>query len=155
VLRRYYPSVQMQQQKRLQVIQKLNFNILNMLQNFPGSQPLHLAAAVGSLNCIERLVEHGVDVCARDDLGRTPLHMAAIHGNARCVYLLIKHGPDALKVVDAEGNTPHQVALNSNNKEAAEIIEVSFSLKSLIIRSSLANVTFRDLFSEKAFFLQL
>lgn len=53
--------------------------------------PLHLAARVGSLNCLERLAqEPNSSKMPLDNLGRTPLHLAAIQGDKRCVYFLIK-----------------------------------------------------------------
>lgn len=57
-----------------------------------GSLTLHSAAWSGSVECIEILLAHNMDVDARNYLGRTPLHWAAELGHLDAVDVLLKHG---------------------------------------------------------------
>jgi len=55
---------------------------------------LHAAAAQGSIDDIQRLVQAGADLNARDGNGRTPLHVAAFQGHGAAVRELIAIGAD-------------------------------------------------------------
>ncbi len=51
---------------------------------------IHEAAKLGDADILDRLIEYGVDVNARDkDTQNTPLHYAVFHGHERCVWLLL------------------------------------------------------------------
>ncbi|MCY4308504.1 MAG: hypothetical protein OXC57_09565 [Rhodobacteraceae bacterium] len=49
---------------------------------------------------MDRLVELGVDINARDDLEQTPLHMIAIEGTPELAELLVSLGSDIRAVDD-------------------------------------------------------
>ncbi len=102
-----------------------------------GSHALHLAASVGSLNCLEKLCEQRkpedstwnfpvifLEQVPLDNLQRSPLHCAAANGDVRCVRLMIIKFPTSLKLQDAQGNTPLDIATKKKNDEAAAIIDV-------------------------------
>ena len=55
-------------------------------------QPIHLAAKVGDLDLVSKLVAHGACVDALDASQMTPLHWASLGGHASTVEWLIKHG---------------------------------------------------------------
>ena len=52
------------------------------------------AAFGGSGECLKLLLQHGVDVNARDSTGKTALMFAASAGSAYCVELLVKAGAE-------------------------------------------------------------
>jgi hypothetical protein len=78
-----------------------------------GQTLLHLSCLLGFPALVQFLIEHGIDLDARDRNGYTALHFAAIaavDGKAReevreCARLLLGAGAD-LKVVNALGKTP-------------------------------------------------
>ena len=57
-----------------------------------GRTPLQLAASVGSVPVVNRLIAAGADVDAADSRGRTPLHAAAWNGHLEVVTTLLKAG---------------------------------------------------------------
>src|SRR5207247_9508179 len=69
-----------------------------------GGVALHFAAASGSAETIEILLDHGADVNAREpQWGQTPLMFAAAAGRTGAVKLLMARGADVratAKVVD-------------------------------------------------------
>ncbi len=69
--------------------------------------PVLLCAAseIGDLEGIQRMLDDGADINARDYNGRTPLHVAAAAGQAHTVQLLLQHGASPL-VADRSGRTP-------------------------------------------------
>lgn len=79
--------------------------------------PLHVAAALGSEDCIRLLLEHGADF--RSHWGprkMTALHLAAEDGNAICARLLTQAGAS----VDAKNHrrqTTLHLGINATSKK--------------------------------------
>ena len=67
-----------------------------------GRTAMHYAAAAGSSEIVQALVEMGCDVNAKDDAGSTPLAEAATRGNVAVVDLLVDLGAD-ITVKNADG----------------------------------------------------
>ena len=59
-----------------------------------GLWPIHIAAANGHVQCLQRLLELGVDREPRQIQGATPLHCAAHAGRVECVKVLLDAGAD-------------------------------------------------------------
>ncbi|THH29855.1 hypothetical protein EUX98_g4324 [Antrodiella citrinella] len=74
-----------------------------------GQTLLHLAARLNFIKVTQFLLDHEIDVDARDRSGCTALHHAAMMSSTECARLLIEAGA-ALDVVDARGKTPAEVA---------------------------------------------
>lgn len=74
-----------------------------------GQTLLHLAARLNFTKVTEFLLDHDIDVDARDRNGCTALHHAAMMGSTECARLLIEAGA-ALDIVDARGKTAAEVA---------------------------------------------
>ncbi len=81
-----------------------------------GQTPLMLAAAYGSLEGVELLVENGADVKAASNSGVTALHWSA--RNVKKVRLLLDRGADA-NVRSQLGRTPLLVAASSTGTAEA------------------------------------
>jgi ankyrin repeat protein len=74
---------------------------LHAVLNLPHEKPEQLAL---QQRITMTLIKHGIDVNARDTLGRSPCHLASEKGNIEMLKLLIDHGGD-VSVVDAAGKT--------------------------------------------------
>ena len=53
---------------------------------------LHVAAALGAVPDIVRLISAGEDVNAFDDQGRTPLNVAEAYGRETAAEIIRRHG---------------------------------------------------------------
>lgn len=74
-----------------------------------GQTMLHLATFLGFSRVVQFLLDHGVDVDARDKNGYTALHFAALKSSSACARQLIEAGA-ALDIVDALGRTAAEIA---------------------------------------------
>jgi len=70
-----------------------------------GNTPLHLAAEKGNLLVVEKLLDYGADMKAKNKSGDTPLHLAAEKGNLLIVNLLLENGAD-FEFKNERGETP-------------------------------------------------
>ena len=66
---------------------------------------LHAAAYDGKAVIVERLIDLGADVNAKESSGRTPLHHAANNGHIDVIVELVRSGAD-IESKDAGGMTP-------------------------------------------------
>lgn len=73
--------------------QTVVFDDINAV-NSDGDNALHWAVHAGDLETARLLIEAGIEVNQRGDLGRTPLHLACISGNREIVLLLVRNGAD-------------------------------------------------------------
>ncbi|KAL9037692.1 MAG: hypothetical protein Q9180_003581 [Flavoplaca navasiana] len=79
----------------------------------PGMTALHCAArlrSVGAVECIEVLIDDGLDIDAKDDFMETPLHKACQRGNHEAVKTLLRKGAATSPV--ARKGTPLHEAVN-------------------------------------------
>ena len=72
-------------------------------------QPIHLAAAKGHVEVVERLVAAGIRINTGDAEGRTPLHWAATSGWVRMSEYLVRHGA-TVNFAQKDGFTPLHAA---------------------------------------------
>jgi hypothetical protein len=138
----------------------------------PGSLlPLMMSAYKGDLREVEKLIQNGANVNARNDVNNTALHFAAgatpiqnqtYRGSPEAVTYLIEHGAD----VNAQNNvkiTPLMDAVYNNNLESLDILiargadvnDVSkydeTALSAAMIRASGRADTFGDRYRDMAF----
>jgi len=93
----------------------------NATRSSAGDSPLHFAAQQRHGDCLQLLLQYGVDVEQRDQYRHTALHFAALNGFVEVAQLLIDAGAD-LAALDINGNTPEQVALDEGEEEVAELL---------------------------------
>ncbi|KAL8982253.1 MAG: hypothetical protein Q9205_003182 [Flavoplaca limonia] len=92
-----------------------------------GRTPLHYAAAVCNSTVMERLIGHGADVAATDDLAVTTLHYAVF--SHKCIQVAQKYGCRVEKTHAVLGN-PLQFArsLEDHDVHAVKVLEASFKV---------------------------
>lgn len=91
-----------------------------------GATPLHLVASYVTnpttpvAKVIDLLLDHGVDVDARDEMGYTPLHRAAKNGSPRAFAALLKRGADPSARAN-DGVTPLHLAAKCRSENSTAI----------------------------------
>lgn len=84
---------------------------------------LHNAAANGSVQLIDLLLEHGANLTWGDYSEHgTPLHLAVKHQNKQCVRHIIQLNPETLLSVDSQQQTPLELAVKNNLTEESRIL---------------------------------
>ena len=89
-----------------------------------GWTPLHLAAAFGTPQAVDMLLQHGaqVDVWSQNAARNQPLHaVVALSRIPETVNLLLAHGADP-NAIQAGGFTPLFSAASANRRDIAEIL---------------------------------
>jgi len=87
----------------------------------PG-EALHAAVRAGKLAEVQRLVNSGAPVDARDALGSTPLLDAAWAGNTAIGAFLIQHGADVNARHTEAGSSPLQYAVLTGHVELVHLL---------------------------------
>ena len=82
---------------------------------------IHQATLDGKMEKVQRMVERGTDVNARDDYGRTALHIASAENHNIDMQLLINLGAD-VNVQDQQGRTPLMYAAADGLRDAAVLL---------------------------------
>ncbi|VDP42628.1 unnamed protein product [Soboliphyme baturini] len=90
--------------------------------------PLHLAALLGNVDCLNLLLHAGSDIKAKDVMGETALHKAARCGNVECLRMLIGCGSD-LSVANERGQTPADVAESCGHVECGTYLRQALTLQ--------------------------
>lgn len=98
-------------------------------------------------NSINKLINKGASVNARDCLGHTALRNAVFHNNAGLVKILLKHGADCSMKID-EGTVLHLAAIRNNYNICRLICEHHAERSSLKERLEFINAS--DLQGKKA-----
>ena len=83
--------------------------------------PLHAAAACGSVDVFNQVVQEVSDLNVTDPLGQTPLHAAAIAGETTVGAYITECGGD-VSVQDFEGNTALHLAAIHNRRLFASML---------------------------------
>ncbi|MFC1652081.1 ankyrin repeat domain-containing protein [Planctomycetota bacterium] len=115
---------------------------------------LHMAVVMGDLARVRSLVGQGVDVNAKDELGKTPLFWAISLRQIKVVDLLITQGAD-VNAKTQDGQTPLYIAVIRGSREVMEMLiangaEVTSQIVTLAVRSKHEEIV--DLFlGDKAF----
>jgi ankyrin repeat protein len=90
--------------------------------DYPGSgEGTALMSATGHTEIFKILINHGANIQARDNYGRTVLIWAALHGTEEVVTLLCKMGADP-EVRDKGGNTALSEAQRKGRSNIVELL---------------------------------
>jgi hypothetical protein len=82
---------------------------------------MHSAALSGNVDELYHLIEKGLDVDARDDVGDTPLMLAVGRGHDEAILLLSAHGAD-LHARNSLGLSAFEYAINYEQPGAAALL---------------------------------
>ncbi len=96
-------------------------------KNTIGRSPLHLALSLNyyQFQIVTLLINHGADIHAPDEDGKTALHHACRNGTFKAAQLLLEHGA-AVNTRDCSGNTPLILAVNSGECQALVQLLLSY-----------------------------
>jgi ankyrin repeat protein len=96
--------------------------------NTEHSTPLHLASYCGGIKVSQLLLDHGVNINVRDEMGRTPLHGSLIEMTdslddcyVDAVRFLLDHGAD-VDALDNNHSTPLHVISRYGNVKATRLL---------------------------------
>lgn len=89
--------------------------------NMFGWAPLAYAAFNGHLSIVDHLLKHGAEVNAKTENGSTALLLAARYGHIEVIKRLLKQEADP-NIANQNGETAIDWALRSNNTDIAELL---------------------------------
>jgi ankyrin repeat protein len=97
--------------------------------NVNGLTALHIAAKLGDVAVITKLVLLGSKLEAQDKDGRTPLHLAACYNKINAIQTLVELGAD-IEAQDRDRETPlHYAAENNQIATISKIVELGADIK--------------------------
>lgn len=85
-----------------------------------GENALHIAVIRNELEIAQELIQLGIEIDARNDLGHTPLHEAAAMADLSFVKLLVESGADVHALT--EGYPPFTLARYSKKDDVCEYL---------------------------------
>jgi len=88
--------------------------------NHEGENALHIAVIRNELSLAKELIDLGIEINARGDLGHTPLHEAASMCDLSMVKLLVESGADLHALT--EGNPPFTLARFSKKDDICDYL---------------------------------
>ncbi|RLW61693.1 MAG: hypothetical protein B6D75_01300 [gamma proteobacterium symbiont of Stewartia floridana] len=88
--------------------------------NYEGENALHIAVGRNEYEIAKELIDLGIEIDARGDLGCTPLHAAASRTDLRFVKLLVKSGADVHALT--EGYPPFTLARFSKKDDICDYL---------------------------------
>ena len=89
--------------------------------NSGNQTPLHVAAAVGFLPGVTRLLELGADVDVQDDMERAPLHWACLHGHTDVATMLLTCQAN-FNSCDSKGASPLHLAIQGGQWGCVQLL---------------------------------
>jgi len=95
---------------------------VNYQDSQDGQTAMHLAADKGSIQCVEKLLQHGANASAKDHDGISVLQAAVIAGHVDTCRLLLKHGADPDQE-DTDGDTPRSCAKDDGSAEMKKLFK--------------------------------
>ena len=99
---------------------QFNFNKLD----YKKSTPLHWACFSKAYECVDFLLNKGVEINTQDSSGFTPLHLAVISGITRIVRFLLQNGA-LTNIKNEKGDTPITLALAKKRIEIYNLLKIS------------------------------
>ncbi len=104
------------------------------LQDIYGMTPLHRALFSRKVELIPMFKQAGADLNLQNNRGKkTALHMALDYNDAKMVQALLTAGAD-FKVLNDEGKSPLDVALETDQYEAAWLMKAAMPLRQRVFR---------------------
>lgn len=92
--------------------------------NFYGWSPLAYAAYNGHLAVVDYLLKHGAEIDAKTENGSTALFFAARFGHIDVIRLLLQNNADP-KIANENGDTAVDWALKSANTDIADLLRAA------------------------------
>jgi ankyrin repeat protein len=86
-----------------------------------GCTALHWAAWTGNADILQRVLQCGAEINARDNTGRCALHFAAQNGSIDCVRELVRSGAN-FKAKDNWGRSPLHLAGSDGRNESIRLL---------------------------------
>lgn len=87
-------------------------NSTNLFRDVTGTTALHVAAGYGHMNCLEILLDNGIDVNIMDSTNNTALNDAAYSGHVNIIECLIDRGIDINNRNGKNKTAMHDAAYN-------------------------------------------
>ena len=84
--------------------------------------PLILAISLQRLDCIQTLIDMGVDVNKQDQMENTPLHIACIDGKPKIVKMLLDNDKVNINVLNCFHECPIIAACSGNSTECVKLL---------------------------------
>ena len=88
--------------------------------NLEGENALHIAVIRNEYDIAKELIELGIEINARGDLGHTPLHEAASMADLKFVKLLVESGADVHALT--EGDPPFTLARYAKKDDICDFL---------------------------------
>jgi len=120
-------AIELKREKMVDTLIEAGANLSVKVQK-PRHTVMHIAAAFGTSRIIDRLVQSGIDVNVKNDLGVSPIYFAATKNNIEAIDALIKHGADIHFKLES-GESPLHFACEYGLASAIRLIEAGADME--------------------------